>query len=55
MIVLIVVGDTLGRLFIDREFHGSELFLGTLAGTLMVVLGIEGLSRLPGVPKGGSK
>ena len=55
MIVLIVSVDTLGRLLVDPQFHASELFLGTLIGALLLLLGIEGVSRLPGVPKGGSK
>lgn len=52
MVVLIVVVDTLGRLFIDRDFHASELFLGTLIGALLLLLGVEGASRLlPGAKK----
>ena len=50
MIVLLVVVDTLGRLIIDPNFHASELFLGTLVGALMLVLGIEVVSRLPKIP-----
>jgi Mn2+/Fe2+ NRAMP family transporter len=53
MIVLLVTVDTLGRLFIDPSFRASELFLGTLVGALMLVLGIEVVSRLPNLPKGG--
>jgi hypothetical protein len=52
MIVLLVVVDTLGRLIVDPTFHASELFLGTLVGALMLVLGIEVVSRLPNLPKG---
>jgi hypothetical protein len=37
MIILLVTADTLGRLFISPDFHASEL-----------ILGIEGLNRLPG-------
>lgn len=55
MIVLLVVVDTLGRLLVDPGFHASELFLGTLIGALLLLLGIEGVSRLPGMPKGGVK
>ncbi len=47
MIVLLVTVDTLGRLFVDPNFHASELFLGTLIGALLLLLGIEGVSRLP--------
>lgn len=49
MIVLIVTVDTLGRLLVDPTFHASELFLGTLIGALLLLLGIEGVARLPGV------
>lgn len=48
MIVLLAGADTFGRLFISPDFHASEVILGTLVGTLIVVLGIEGLNRLPG-------
>ena len=47
MIVLLVTVDTFGRLFVDPAFHSSELFLGTLIGALLLMLGIEGVSRLP--------
>jgi hypothetical protein len=40
--------DTLGRLLLDPNFHASELFLGTLIGALLLLLGIEGVTRLPG-------
>lgn len=49
MIALLVVVDTLGRLYVDPEFHASELFLGTLIGALVLILGIEGLR---GISKG---
>lgn len=49
MIGLLVVVDTLGRLLINPDFHASELFLGTLIGALLLLLGIEGVSRLPGI------
>ena len=52
MIVLIVTVDTLGRLFVDPAFRASELFLGTLIGALLLILGIEVASRIPGLPKG---
>lgn len=51
MIVLLVVVDTFGRLFISPDFHASELFLGTLIGALLLLLGIEGLNRLPGAKR----
>jgi hypothetical protein len=46
-IVLTSVVDPLGRLFIDRDFHASEVFLGTLVGALVVLLGLS-LPRMPG-------
>ena len=48
MIVLVVTVDTLGRLLIDPNFHASELFLGTLIGSMVALLGVEGVTRLPG-------
>jgi hypothetical protein len=48
MIGLLVVVDTLGRLLINPDFHASELFLGTLIGALLLLLGVEGINRLPG-------
>jgi hypothetical protein len=49
MIVLLIVVDTLGRLFVDPNFHIDELALGTLIGALLLLLGIEGINRLPGI------
>ena len=48
MIVLLVTVDTLGRLFIDPQFHASELFLGTLVGAMIPLLGVIGVTSLPG-------
>lgn len=48
MIVLVVTVDTFGRLFIDPAFHASELFLGTLIGAMTLLLGVEGVTRIPG-------
>lgn len=50
-IVFLVLIDPLGRLFISPEFHVSEVIVGTLMGALLVILGIEGLNRLPKVPR----
>lgn len=55
MIALLVMVDTLGRLFVDPNFHASELILGTLIGALLLLLGIEGVSRIPGIPKGNGR
>jgi uncharacterized BrkB/YihY/UPF0761 family membrane protein len=51
MIVLLIVGDTLGRLYIDPSFHSSEVALGTMVGALIVLLGLEGVARFPGRSK----
>lgn len=48
MIVLLVTVDTLGRLFVDPQFHASELFLGTLVGAMIPLLGVIGVTSLPG-------
>lgn len=47
MIVLLVFADTFGRLFIDRDFHVSEIIFGTLCGSLLAFVGAEALVRLP--------
>ena len=53
MIVMLVVVDTIGRLFVDPAFRASELFLGTLIGALLLLLGIETVTRLPWPPRNG--
>gem|GEM_PF-1887923 len=53
LIVFLVVVDAVGRLFITADFRVSEVFLGTLVGALMLVLGIEVASRIPRI--GGPK
>lgn len=51
MIALSVTADNLGRLFIDPNFHASELIIGTLIGAIIALAGIEGVARLPGIKK----
>lgn len=46
-IILIVVADTLGRLFIDPNFHASEIILATMVGAVGALLGTELLARIP--------
>ena len=46
-IVLIVVADTLGRLFVDPNFHASEIILATMVGAVGALLGTELLARIP--------
>lgn len=48
LIVLLVLADTFGRLFIDRDFRVGEIFLGTLVGAVLLLAGIEVATRLPG-------
>lgn len=52
-VILLLIGflavvDTLGRLFIDRQFAVGQFIFGTLAGVLLGLFGIEGLARIVG-------
>jgi uncharacterized sodium:solute symporter family permease YidK len=51
MVILIPLVDTFGRLFLDPTFRASELLYGTLMGALLLLLGLEGISLLPGLSK----
>ena len=46
LIVLMVTVDNFGRLFIDPNFHVSEVLAGTLVGALLALIGVTAL-RLP--------
>lgn len=48
LIFFLVVVDSLGRLFIDPTFRVGEIFLGSLLGALMLLIGIDVAARLPG-------
>lgn len=48
LLSLLVIVDTFGRLLVRSDFRVSDLFLGTLSGVLLLLLGIEGFTRLPG-------
>lgn len=48
LIVLLVIADTIGRLFVRADFRVGELFLGSLIGALMLLVGIDVAARLPG-------
>ena len=48
LIVLLVGADTFGRLLIRSDFEVSELFLGSLIGALLLLVGIDVAARLPG-------
>ncbi len=46
-VVFLVVVDTLGRLYVDKDFHVGDVFIGSLLGALLLLLGVEVSSRLP--------
>lgn len=52
-IILIVVADTFGRLFIDKDFHSSEIIFMTMVGAVGALVGTELLVRVP--RKGGDQ
>lgn len=46
-IVFLVVVDTIGRLLIRPDFHVGDIFLGSLLGALLLLIGVEGAARFP--------
>lgn len=44
--VLVIGGDILGRLFKDGSFHADPVVAGLVFGTLLSLLGLEGIQRL---------
>jgi xanthine/uracil permease len=46
--VLVVVVDTFGRLFLNSEFRVDSVVFGFIFGTLLALLGLEGLNRALG-------
>lgn len=48
LIVLLVAADTFGRLLLRPDFTVSELFLGSLIGALLLLVGIDVAARWPG-------
>lgn len=44
--VLLIVADILGRLFKDSSFHADPVVAGLVFGTLLSLLGLEGIQRL---------
>lgn len=46
LLVFLVIADTVGRLYIDPNFHVSEVIFGTLGGILLVLLGLRGLDTI---------
>jgi len=43
---LLIVGDVLGRLFRDPAFRVDAVVSGLVFGTLLSLLGLEGIQRL---------
>lgn len=46
LIAFSVVVDTLGRLYIDPQFHVSEFLFGALVSAWLVLLGFEGVDLI---------
>jgi ABC-type enterochelin transport system permease subunit len=46
-ILLQVVADTLGRLYVDPSFHASEIIFATMVGAVGALVGTELLARIP--------
>jgi uncharacterized membrane protein YgaE (UPF0421/DUF939 family) len=52
LIIVVVLTDVFGRLFVDSTFRVSDLMLGTLIGALLLLVGIDVSKRWPfGGPK----
>ena len=47
LIVVVVLTDVFGRLFVDANFRVSDLMLGTLIGALLLLVGIDVSKRWP--------
>ena len=52
-ILLQVVADTLGRLYVDPTFHASEIIFSVMVGAVGALVGTELLARIP--KKGGDQ
>ena len=46
-ILLQVIADTLGRLYVDPSFHASEIIFATMVGAVCALVGTELLARIP--------
>ena len=44
--VLLIAADVFGRLFKDSTFHADPVVAGLVFGTLLSLLGLEGIQRL---------
>jgi uncharacterized membrane protein YgaE (UPF0421/DUF939 family) len=47
LIVIVVLTDLFGRLFVDETFRVSDLMLGSLIGALLLIIGIDVSKRWP--------
>ena len=47
LIIVVVLTDLFGRLFVDATFRISDLMLGTLIGALLLLVGIDVSKRFP--------
>ncbi|MGV0984987.1 MAG: hypothetical protein ACOYB2_10560 [Limnohabitans sp.] len=47
LIIVVVLTDVFGRLFVDSNFRVSDLMLGTLIGALLLIVGIDVSKRWP--------
>ena len=55
LIAFTVIVDSMGRLFVDEDFHVSEILFGTLITSWLVLLGFEGKSLIERVIKNGKE
>ena len=55
LIIFTVVIDSLGRLYVDHDFHVSEILFGALISAWLVLLGFEGKSIIDRVRGGNGK
>jgi hypothetical protein len=47
LLIILVVVDIFGRLFVDHSFHVDPVMFGSLLGAFLILVGVEGASRLP--------
>jgi hypothetical protein len=47
LIVVLAVADTFGRLLYRPDFHVGDAIFGALIGALLLLIGVEGISRFP--------
>jgi hypothetical protein len=52
-ILVYIAGEIFELPFLRTTFHVEPTILGILIGALCLLLGVEGISRIPGIGKGG--